>query len=374
MEQHSEARKHDYESIVIRLLRSWRSATMAAANTVVLSSSPLQGVLERTPAPKLCANMSSSPGLPSPSVFFANKTSQSGIGTRGGLIPKDALVGFASASTFLRQPRSHDSLKPVASSAVAIASREGVENGKGSQPVPSKQKAKAGKEFDADTAKSQKAPARKSSVAKKLLADIAAAFVVEPSPVTITGKTSSTKTKGPAQTKIKKGKVTKVAGVKPETKDRPQSRPRRVESGNDVSAHEESKPSTEPSKGDRPGNQEPGTLRQESEKAPLESTLPLGLEDATKRRKDWTPVKNTFDGFVTLESVEATPADGMVTAAEKIPSIQFGNLLGDYGFAQITNKVNPKPEILRSSSGEALTKRRKLEVSLTAERDDRTCC
>jgi len=335
---------------------------MAAANTVVLSSSPLQGVLERTPA-KLCANMSSSPGLPSPSIFFADKASQSGLGSRGSSIQRDAVAGLAIASTILRHSHLYVSSKPAPSSATKIVLREGLENGKGGQPVPGKRKPKARKEFDADASKPQKAPARKPSVAKKPLADIAAAVVIESSPIAVMGKTSSTKFKGPAQTKIKKGKVTKAAGAKPEIKNRLKDTPRSVESVDCVPAYERSRPLTEFSEGDGLEDRLPGTLRQKSRKAPVEGTLPLGLEDATKRRKDWTPVKNTFDGFVTLGSAEATPADGMATAAKKIPSTHFSNLLGGYGFAQVTNKANPNPEILRSSSGEALTKRRKLEVS-----------
>ncbi len=357
-----EERKYDHESNVRRLLRTWRSATMAAANTVVLSSSPLQGVLERTPA-KLCANMSSSPGLPSPSIFFADKASQRGLGSRGSSIQRDAVAGFASASTILRQSHSYDSSKPAAPLVTMIVSREGLENGKGGQPVLGRKKPKARKEFDADASKPQKAPERKTSAVKKPLADIAAAVVIESSPIAVTGKTSSTKIKGPAQTKIKKGKVTKAAGAKPEIKNKLKDMPRIVESADCDPASERSRPPTEPSEGDGLKDKLPGTPRQKIQQAPVDGTLALGLEDATKRRKDWTPVKNTFDGFVTLESVEATPADGMVTAAEKVPITHFSNLLGDYGFAQVTTKANPKPEILRSSSGEALTKRRKLEVS-----------
>lgn len=335
---------------------------MAVANTVVLSSSPLQGVFEHTPA-KLCANMSSSPGLPSPSVFFADKASQSGLGSRGSSIQRDAVAGFASASSILRQSHSYGSTKPAASSAAKFLSREGLENDKGGQPVPGRRKPMAKKELDADASKPLKAPARKSSVAKKPLTNIAAAILIESSPVAVTGKTSSTKVKGPAQTKIKKGKVTKAAGAKPEIKNRVKDTRRSIESADCVPAYERSRPPTELSEGDGLEDKLPRRQRQKVQKAPVDGTLPLGLEDATKRRKDWTPVKNTSDRFVTLESVEATSVDGMVTAAEKIPSTHFGNLLGDYGFAQVTNKANPKPEISRSSSGEALTKRRKLEVS-----------
>lgn len=349
-------------SKVTRLLRIWRSATMAVANTVVLSSSPLQGELEHTPA-KLCANMSSSPGLPSPSVFFADKASQMGLGIRGSSIQRDAVAGFASASTILRQSRSYNPSKPAASSAAIIVERECLETGKFGQPVPERRKPKARKEFDADASKPLKAPARKSSVAKKPLADIATAVSIESSPVAVTGKTSSTKVKGPAQTKIKKGKVTKVAGAEPEIKNRVKDTLRGVESTDCVPIYERSRPPTEPSKGNEIEDKRLVKPLQKVQTAPVDGTLPLGLEDATKRRKDWTPVKNTFDGFVTLESVEATPADGMVTVAEERPNTQFSNLLGDYGFAQVTNKANPKPEVLRSSSGEALTKRRKLEVS-----------
>ena len=335
---------------------------MAAANPIVLLSSPLPAVLERAPPPKPCAAMSSSPGLPSPSKFFSQKVSRLGSGTTEGPIPKDAVAGLTGASISLRQSQSNYLSKHAASPEEDVLSELGLGKGNSDRSDQKKRKTKTAEEIDADAPKQQRAPAKRSSVVKKPIADIVSVATIEPSPARILKKTSSTKVKEPAQTKIKKGKVTKAAGTNPGPKD--SKKGRSTKAGDGVAFQKDLEPSAESDEGNKVGENVAETPLQESEKAPLEDrSLPLGLEEATRRRKDWTPVKNTHEGFVALESVEGKPVGGQVTAAGKSLISQFGSLLGDYGYAQAMSETTSKPEITRSSSGEALTKRRKVEVS-----------
>ena len=336
---------------------------MAAANPVILSSSPPSGIHDGRPPPKACATMLSSPGLPSPSRFFARRTSQSDGHNRRSPLAKDSVAGFTSASTTIRQSLSNNITKPTAPSKENIPLSKSLEIEASSKPVRKKPRAKAAKETGAETPKQLRAPAKKPLAKKKPLADIvSAAILVGSSPDVVIKKKSSTKTKEPAQTKIKKGKVTKAASSSNRTRDDQKSDG--TKTGDSIVTQKGSVPSLGSTEGRKGEEEVEWPNMQEGEDALTKDKHPtLGLEKATKRRVEWTPSKDTSEGFVARSSEETTSTAVQATPARKLFSNNFGSLLGDYGFAQPTNQATSRPEISRSSSGEALTKRCKLEVS-----------
>ena len=347
------------ETKVTRLPSAWRAATMAAVRPIVLSSSPLPEVLRnKTPLSKPCLTMSSSPGLPSPSKFFPPKARQLHNGGVNPSMLKDA------SELYQLQPKT--SSKATASLREDKVLEGGAENKKRDQVFPKGRKTKVGRESDADRPKQQRARAKTSSVTKKHLADIvSAAIVVESSPAGIVKKTSSSKLKEPAQTKIKKGKVTKAIDTNEALKDG--GNVKRKKAGKSLSLEEGSGSSIGAKKGQNGQNLGEDlhniSLSDVGKLPSVDTFLPLGLDEATRRRKEWTPVRDTSEEFIILDSVDPRPSDAPAAVAQNPASSHFGNLVGGYGFAQANSEVTSGPEIVRSSSGEALTKRRKLEVS-----------
>ena len=338
---------------------------MAAANSAFVSSSPPQAILEG-PSAKQCVNMSSSPGLPSPSRFFSRKSTQ--LDSIDGNIPvaRDAGSGFVSASTVLRNSPLINLHKVAAPSKEGSENKRQLDNINDEQLSEKQSKPKAAEHTKVRKPKEHQAPRKKSLAAKKPIADIVeAAIIIDSSPDAVVKKTSSTKVKEPSQTRIKKGKVTKATGASPElvVKDSGKSRGKKVGDGTpgatDTLCGESSTRNKATKENDKPFM--PEGEKALSEKEPVQ----LGLDEAAKRRKDWTPVEDTAEGFVSLSSVEATPVSIQDAAARRLPRAQFENLLGDYGFAEINSKASSRPAMSRTSSGEALTKRRRLEVSLS---------
>ena len=324
----------------------------------MLSSSPLPEVLHnKTPLSKPCLTLSSSPGLPSPSKFFPPKARQLHNGSVNLSTLKDASElsqlqsnTLSKAAKFLREDK---------------AVEGGFENKKGDQASPKGRKTKVATESDADRPEQQRARAKTSSVTKHLAEIVSAAISVESSPARIVKKTSSSKLKEPVQTKIKKGKVTKAVDTNEALKDNGFVKTKKVRKS--LSLEEASGSSVGADKGQKGrnlGEDLHNISLPDVEKLPsLDTFLPLGLDEATRRRKEWTPVTDTPEGFNILDSVDAGPSDAPVAVVQNPASSHFGNLVGGYGFAQANSEVTSRPQISRSSSGEALTKRRRLEVS-----------
>lgn len=90
------------------------------------------------------------------------------------------------------------------------------------------------------------------------------------------------------------------------------------------------------------------------------------LDEAIKRRRNWTPTKDTEECLVALPNVEPLPVNESqptMAAAGKSKTDCFGNLLDDYGYAIDSKRSTTPKNLLRKGNGEALTKRRKVEVS-----------
>lgn len=89
-------------------------------------------------------------------------------------------------------------------------------------------------------------------------------------------------------------------------------------------------------------------------------TSGLQLEEATRRRLDWTPTKDTGKQAVDLES------DGDAGGDQKSgPAQNFSNLLAGYGFI---GTMSPQPNVQENEDGSGPTKRRRIDVrSLNAK-------
>ncbi|CAF9929724.1 5'-flap endonuclease [Imshaugia aleurites] len=91
----------------------------------------------------------------------------------------------------------------------------------------------------------------------------------------------------------------------------------------------------------------------------------LCLEKAITRRKEWTPCKDTAPDPTLLEDFEKSGDSkllGDTPLANDPPTSRFGNLLGDFGFAQKEDSSAIVCETTRQENGEAILKRRKIEL------------
>jgi hypothetical protein len=97
-----------------------------------------------------------------------------------------------------------------------------------------------------------------------------------------------------------------------------------------------------------------------------EEPLDLLLAEAVRRRKAWTPPKETLQGPSHLENVERGLDEGLPFEEHgfaRTHSLGFENLLGDFGYADQRGSCSIGSDQCRNTNGEALTKRRKIEVS-----------
>jgi len=106
-------------------------------------------------------------------------------------------------------------------------------------------------------------------------------------------------------------------------------------------------------------------LAKGKEKVSAASDESLNLDEAVRRRRDWTPVKNTIPNLACLEDDEASPET--VLASELHPrndllAVQLENLLVDFGYAQQGDVLVAGPSITRNTNGKGLIKRRKVEL------------
>lgn len=96
-----------------------------------------------------------------------------------------------------------------------------------------------------------------------------------------------------------------------------------------------------------------------------EEPIDLGLVEAVRRRRAWTPIEDTVCGISKLQD-DATASRALSgtreCANEQILTSGFENLIADYGYAK--NEAIPvsESENVRDWRDEALKKRHKIEV------------
>ncbi|MCJ1456090.1 5'-flap endonuclease [Mycoblastus sanguinarius] len=289
--------------------------------------------------------MSSSPSLPSLSQLFSNKAP----GSRAAPGPADAVAGFASAS-LLRQAHSIDeSASPIAFKKLDLAKTLEVENDDVGPAKPWKSNNEKGKK---PTFKRPRVSLKKKSVSgqKDIVDGELDGSARERGIINTLAPMASRKKKGKEdgerQTKIKKAKVTKP-GIAQDPKKSKKAATTKKKTKETVA-----------------GNVETLAVAKESGARAKEELQDLCLEKATRRRKAWTPSKDTLHDFphtkVAEQAVEARLQEKATVNGPGAP--QFGKLLGDFGFAQEDGDSTIISVAPRHVDGEVVVKRRRIEL------------
>lgn len=295
--------------------------------------------------------MSSSPNLPSPSRLFMKKPTTLVTNSDAVSLPIDALAGFTSASTLLLHAHASDHAdddpieprkelggstnlqkraeKPVKTKKLPV--------GKGGSGVNITKKTGAPKKIPAESGKKEAGNKEQPHTNHES----------EGRGLQGSDKKRTKKNKGEAQTKIGNSNITKPGALNKKIKSA--ASVKKFKNGEQVVTQA----SIKEGEGIYPLGEEP---------------LDLGLIEAIKRRKAWTPIKDTSQEDSRSRESGTTPRAG--SAAEDLvsgPSAPpgFDNLLGDYGYAQDDAGSLVDLETTRDSDGKASTKRRKIEVSQT---------
>lgn len=342
------------------LQRAVRIAKMAATSTIVLSSSPCGSAIAITPPHGKPVAMSSSPSLPSPSQLFSSMHLRFPSRSRAVSIFKDPVVGFASASTLLRQARGAD--EPESPSG---AKRMGLSAGsemKDTGNIPAKlRKGKGAKEKNGkEKVVKDKKPVFKTpgllqdddtNPAQPDTVDVGPNHPPKASkddgPAVMKPRKKKNKEEGDGQTKIKQAKVTKPGAAK--------------------SIGKPKKPATTTKKAKESvvNTSKVPVSTQDSDLQAREEFRELCLEKAIPIRRDWTPVRDTVQNITTVANIEGFTGSALLQDAPStnaLPNARFGKLVSDFGFAQPDEGTATMLEAIRPMNGEALIKRRKIEL------------
>ncbi|OCK75660.1 hypothetical protein K432DRAFT_429264 [Lepidopterella palustris CBS 459.81] len=404
---------------------------MASRELVILSSPPRSTPPPPGNQPHRVIMSSSSPSLPSPSLFFSKKLSGAlKSGSRAAQVPEEAIVGFATAASLVKsqrlslaveeyppeqQPRrQRRSLAEVDANTTAPPKEANkrstkASNTKDGEPV-SKQLSKSKNKADTDIANEDLAdlpkpnppPSGSDSNAALVFVDVLAQQIKSPaaakSKPTKPRKSRVPTEKSETQIKLKKGKITKPRAGSTPSKDidfGPEQHPQSKTTGvacshvgpkSPVISHPKESGSVgvvkEPlvpvhvleqrkdvlftgankdlaekivSKHFHQGDIA-GEASDEQQLVDI-STEGLSVESAVRRRTEWTPPKNTEATVVDeLDDMEEENHDGSLQPEK----LSFTNLLATYTYSS-TIDTNPTVTHSRQDSGEALTKRRRIE-------------
>ncbi|KAL8797067.1 MAG: hypothetical protein Q9195_000838 [Heterodermia aff. obscurata] len=302
---------------------------------------------------KQYASMPSSPPLPSPSQLLSRKISSTTSAMERSSLAKEAVVSFKSASSLLRRSQSADEStctpnneEKVAEASPVIPSAE--------EPIVKKTRRPAKDKKEPMKVKNSKASATKVTSARRTSKNHVPSADIDSITVIVAGRVIAEprdkKRREPAQTKIKKSKVTKVGSVNGPFGDSELKSKARRSSKID-------KEFTEP-------------LVKLKEAAPLAcmESQDLCSDDVVRRRSSWTPVKDTGNGSTIINS-ERAQTQGLLDQDTPVISKRinnFENLAGDYGYTHSSASLKESSKVSRNSTGEALTKRRKIELITTS--------
>lgn len=287
--------------------------------------------------------MSSSPGLPSPSLLFSSIGPNLLSGSRATPIPTDALTGFASASTLLPRVRSID--EPGSPSRLErLRQPEGhglQRSGKittrckeprdKEQPVPA---FKIPRMLHESPEIVQETPTSNAVVPPANSVDNAGILAPKKS------RKKKSKDESGRQTTIKKTRITK---------------PRATSS---ISSGKKAFGSTKKVTEVVSAPLRPPVSTQEEDLRAKEEFRSLCLEKAITRRREWTPSKDTAPDLALSDDFEKL--DIPLANEPLIP--RFGNLLGDFGLLEKECSSILACETTRYGNSEAVMKRRKIEL------------
>ena len=316
--------------------------------SIVISSPPSCSPIAITPPHAAAVAMSSSPALPSPSLLFASMGPGLVSGSGATSIPTDAVTGFASASTLLRRARSvtengpHQSISTLGFSARYDSQGSGKVIQQPKELGAEKERAIA---FKKPRVLHEKCP---ENVQKNIThtAEVRPTNAVGNADVLAPKKSRKKKNKdeSEAQTTIKKAKITKPGAV---------------------SSRKKAVGSTKKAKETVSAPLRPPASTQEEDLRAKEEFRDLCLEKAVTRRKRWTPCKDTAPDSTLQEDSEKSIGHNLfidTPSTNEPPVARFGNLLGDFGFAQKGDSSVLISENTRQGTGEAMVKRRKIEL------------
>lgn len=160
-------------------------------------------------------------------------------------------------------------------------------------------------------------------------------------------KPRARKSKDESQTTIQKGKVTKPATAGDSVQ------PKKVKG----SARSKNAKTTDENHGSDAKVKDFSLTR---------DVIPLCLDEATRRRKDWTPPRDTVPTSTDVAAPKellTSMHDSAQAVAVEAPSRDLTGLLINYNYPHGHADVIPDPARLRTSQGEALSKKRKIEVT-----------
>lgn len=273
--------------------------------------------------------------------------------SRAAPIPKDAVAGFATASSLLQKARSSDGIGSSANCKKSVlVERVGSKNFGNVLPKPRKET--GGKEGPNPLFKKPKVlreepgPIREPAERVEPPVSDSRLMADEALPAKKPRKRKSKEQKPEeGQTKIRKTKITKPGTSK--SADKPMKA---------AGTAKTAKPTV---------NETFNTLlpSQEEDARAREEFRDLCLEKAIPIRRDWTPCRDTVQhqaiqegGAMSSASVALTDTPTTIPA----PDVCFGKLLGEYGFAQKDEDLVVRTETTPHTDGEKVIKKRKIEL------------
>ena len=327
--------------------RGRRFASMAFAGQIILSSSPSRVA---TPRPRSISPISSSPLLPSPSQLFARKFAN----------PKGAEIRDANsndidqakigATAVTNRVPAGDNLQAVANSIDELEDRDCIRVTKHKSTEPKKSQARqeereiSPKKLAACKTAKQKRRS-KSAITAESSGD---SNQTEFSAKLDGDKKSVRKIKGKSQSKIEGRRITKPGVTR-------------------VSVNKKGKSTLSSNKSIQDDATSNDPLKRKANTVPVgEAPLDLLLAEAVRRRKAWTPPKDTPTETLDLRKLERELDKPLALESQeprKQSSGGFENLLDEFGYAGKGEGSLISSDHGRNANGEAVTKRRKLEVS-----------
>lgn len=323
---------------------------MAALSPILLSSSPSHSIILITPPKRsTIASMSSSPSLPSPTQLFGKKSSYFTHDNSAIPVSKAPLTGFTSASQLLREVEAlEQGSNGLIETRKELGEKKELENRDKKPAVSKKRREKANSSVRKAKAP-RKTPAKSEGRTSTIDNEPTAYKESETLDVQTSEKKKPKQNKGEAQTKIGNNKIVKPGATK---------KSKAVAGSRKSKGQNQSIAKAPPTNG-------------ETNYAPGEEPLDLELVEAIRRRRDWTPAKDTPQvlppvekaGLVEEADISShAPLTLETSVLKEIPLSGFENLLGDYAYARNEDSLS-NPNKTRDLTGQALTKRRKVEVS-----------
>lgn len=324
-------------------MRIWRS-TVSAATASLMQSSPLYQMAAVNPADGIQVLMSSSPLLPPVSQLLSGKPLLASDGDNVDPVPDDLMTGFTCVSKLLRNAQKGETLE----NNININSQAPSERVKLPDSKPAVFK-RPMIELDENVLSNEEntTPPRESSE-KASHVNRVLNPIEEPGgpPTTSVGNIPKKRRNGGLQSKLKMGKITKV-GV---GDDRNREKTGLVK---DVGS----------SKGTKKAASE---VAKKAKSKNVSDKLPdMLLAEAVKRRKSWTPVKDTRKPVSPSKPIETQPnfdCHSNQDLSNPLQTPRFDALIDLYKCVQQSDRLGLNSQQVKCTVGEVVAKRQKIEV------------